>query len=89
MELISQPSVDTSLSNPYLPISPLDCLESGNYLKDVEIMLGYNEDDGVLITQFFVSAPSLYDFLKASWRTVGQCWSPDFSGYFGMNPLKD
>ena len=70
-ELISQPSIDSLNPSPYLPENPLDLLQNGNYHTDIDVMLGFNEDDGFLITQFFKVAPSLFDLVKHFWGTLG------------------
>lgn len=70
-ELISQPSIDTSLENSYLSENPLDLIKKGDYYTDIDIMLGFNEDDGMLITQFFIPAPDIYGVLKELWDFLG------------------
>ena len=70
-ELISQPAIDISQPHPYLPYNPLLMVQNGQYQTDVDLMLGFNEDEGILITQFFMAAPSLYDVLKEAWNFLG------------------
>ena len=70
-EIISQPCIDKSQSLSYLPANPLDLVMEGNYQTDIDIMLGFNEDDGLLISEYFIPAPSLYDVLKQLWDFLG------------------
>ena len=63
-ELLSQPCTDQSRLQPYLPASPLDLVRDGNYQTDIDIMIGVNEDDGLLISEYFIPAPSLYDVVR-------------------------
>ena len=70
-ELISQPSIDSLNPSPYLPDNPLDLLQIGKYHTDIDVMLGFNEDDGFLVTQFFKVAPSLFDLVRHFWGTLG------------------
>ena len=66
-----RPSVDSSRASPYLPHNPLDLSTSGEYLTDIDVMLGFTEDDGMLITQFLLAYPTLYNVLKSLWRFLG------------------
>ena len=66
-----RPSVDSSRSSPYLPHNPLDLSTSGEYLTDIDVMLGFTEDDGMLITQFLLAYPTLYNVLKSLWSFLG------------------
>ena len=70
-ELISQPNIDESLSDSYLPLNPIDAIKTGNYQTDIDVMIGFNEDDGLLITQFFLPAPDIYEVLKEAWGVLG------------------
>merc|ERR1719369_1058272 len=72
MELMSQPSIDKTHSpSPYLQENPLDLVKSGHYNTEVDLMLGFNEDDGMLISQFFLQAPDLYKVLVDAWDFLG------------------
>ena len=46
-------------------------MRSGHYQVDIDIMLGVNEDDGLLISEYFIPAPSLYDVLNQLWDFLG------------------
>ena len=70
-ELLSQPCIDQAQSSPALAANPLDLVRSGNYQADIDIMLGVNEDDGLLISEYFIPAPSLYDVLNQLWDFLG------------------
>ena len=40
-ELMSHPSIDSDhMSDPYLPMDPLDAIMSGEYARDVDVMIG-------------------------------------------------
>ena len=40
-ELMSHPSIDADhMSDPYLPMDPLDAIMSGEYARDVDVMIG-------------------------------------------------
>ena len=69
---MSQPSIDREHSpNPYLPEDPLTLVKSGQYNTEVDLLLGFNEDEGILISQFFLQAPDLYNVLKDAWDFLG------------------
>ena len=72
MELMSQPSIDKDHSpHPYLPEDPLTLVKSGQYHTGVDLLLGFNEDEGILISQFFLQAPDLYNVLIDGWDFLG------------------
>ena len=49
---ISQPVVDVDYaSDPFLPIDPIDALESGLFATDVDVLLGSNQNEGFLLTE--------------------------------------
>ena len=66
-----RPSVDSSRTSPYLLHNPLDLSTSREYLTDIDVMLGFTEDDGMLITQFLLAYPTLYNVLKSLWSFLG------------------
>ena len=70
-ELLSEPCIDRSQTRPYLPSNPLDLVKTGSYQTDVDLMLGFNEDDGLLISEYFLPAPSLYDVISELWDFLG------------------
>ena len=60
-----RPSDDSSRASPYLSHNPLDLSTSG------DVMLGFTEDDGMLITQFLLAYPTLYNVLRSLWSFLG------------------
>ena len=66
-----RPSVDSSRTSPYLLHNPLDLSTSREYLTDIDVMLGFTEDDGMLITQFLLAYPTLYNVLRSLWSFLG------------------
>ena len=79
---MSQPVVDgeLGLSSPaFLPADPRTLVESGEYLREVDLLLGVNSEEGILITQFLQVAPApppqalpaLYPAVAAAWSTLG------------------
>merc|ERR1719402_1655544 len=74
MEIMSQPVVDgdLDLSSPaFLPADPRALVESGEYLREVDLLLGVNSEEGILITQFLQALPALYPAVAAAWPTIG------------------
>ena len=40
-ELMSHPSIDTNhMADPYLPMEPVDAMLTGEYAKDVDVLIG-------------------------------------------------
>ena len=70
-ELLSQPCVDSAQPRPYLAASPLELVQEGRYHTEADLMLGFNEDDGLLISEYFLPAPSLYDVVRDLWDFLG------------------
>ena len=59
--IISQPVVDWDwAAQPFLPQDPLTALENGDFNTDVEILLGTNMNEGLLITQIILFADNLF-----------------------------
>ena len=57
-----QPAVDAPYtSTPFLPMSSYEAFTTGKYNKDVDIMLGVNKDEGVLLVFPAHIAPSLVE----------------------------
>ena len=46
--------------NPFLPMSPMEALRTGNYNKNVTVIIGSNEDDGLILTTPLTTDPALY-----------------------------
>ena len=56
-----QPVIDGEITDdPYMPESPEVVFKNGNYDKSVDILLGANQDEGLLVTQLFLGLPSLF-----------------------------
>jgi len=71
-ELMSQPCLDGDLAAaPFLPLHPIAAVKYGQHAKEVDIMVGFNEDEGLLITEFFLQAPHLYDVVRQLWPVLG------------------
>ena len=56
-----QPVIDGGITHdPYMSESPEVVFKNGNYDKSVDILLGANQDEGLLVTQLFLGLPSLF-----------------------------
>jgi len=55
---------------PFLPMSPMDALRSGNYMTDIQVMIGTNEDDGLILTTPLKTDPSLYLLYRNLWSVI-------------------
>ena len=47
-------------SEPFLPMSPMEALRTSNYTADVPVLIGYNKNDGLILTTPLVTDPALY-----------------------------
>ena len=71
-ELFSQPVVDGHFtSDPFLPDDPKQLIKDGRYHQDVEILLGFNEEEGRMVTTIFEAFPLLYSAMAAGWPILG------------------
>jgi len=71
-ELMSQPCLDGDLAaNPFLPLHPIAAVKYGQHAKEVDVMVGFNEDEGLMISEFFLQAPHLYDVVRQLWPVLG------------------
>jgi len=71
-ELLSQPVVDGPFSrDPFLPEDPRVLIRDGKYNSDVEILLGFNEEEGHMVTSIFEAFPLLYSAMAAGWPVLG------------------
>lgn len=71
-ELFSQPVVDGHFTNdPFLPDDPKKLIKAGRYHQDVEILLGFNEEEGHMVTSVFEAFPLLYSAMAAGWPVLG------------------
>ena len=71
--LISQPVYDRDYaSEPFFPLEPVTALESGHFTRDVEILVGSNSHEGLLVTQILIGFDHLFfnSFLE-NWDTLG------------------
>ncbi|XP_023342225.1 venom carboxylesterase-6 isoform X1 [Eurytemora carolleeae] len=70
--VLSQPVVDGQITDdPYLPEYPEIVFQSGNYDRSVDILLGANYNEGLLITQAFIALPFLLPVAMDQWDTLG------------------
>ena len=54
--VISQPVIDWEFAkDPFLPRDPLQALEEGEFATDVEILLGTNSHEGLLLTEVIIN----------------------------------
>jgi len=55
---------------PFMPMSPMEALRTGNYQKGVSVMIGTNEDDGLILTTPLKTDPSLYLLYRSLWSVI-------------------
>ncbi|XP_023321978.1 liver carboxylesterase 1 isoform X2 [Eurytemora carolleeae] len=71
-EFLSQPVVDGNFSDsPFLPAEPKDLIKLGKYDRDVDVLLGFNRQEGLMVTSLFKDYPLLYTAMAASWPVLG------------------
>ena len=71
-ELMTHPSIDGSHTDqPYMPRSPEEVISSGDYDTDLDIMIGFTEDESLIGTQIFLPAPDLFAVLRDLWAIAG------------------
>ena len=71
-ELMTHPSVDAgNTDQPYMPRSPEEVISSGDYDTDLDIMIGFTEDESLIGTQIFIPAPDLFAVLRDLWDIAG------------------
>ena len=64
--------VDASFTTDcFLSSSPLQLLESGQFNKDVEVILGGNHDEGLQSTVNLVTNPDLLTIIASDWDHYG------------------
>jgi len=56
--------------NPFLPMSPMEALRTGNYNKNVTVIIGSNEDDGLILTTPLTTDPALYILYRTLWSVI-------------------
>ena len=73
--------VDASFTTDcFLSSSPLQLLESGQFNKDVEVILGGNHDEGLQSTVNLVTNPDLLTIIASDWDHYGPLSLLDKSG---------
>ena len=71
--IISQPVIDSDFSaNPFFPKDPLEILENGEFTTDVEILMGSNNNEGILLTEFITGFDHLlFNTITNNWDIWG------------------
>jgi len=71
--LISMPVADAAwTSHPFFTKPPEEAFNDGDFDTSVDVLLGSNQHEGLLITQLFLAWPQLFPIMMASW----QVWGP-------------
>ena len=71
-ELMTHPSVDQgNTDQPYMPRSPEEAITSGDYDTELDIMIGFTEDESLIGTQIFIPAPDLFAVIRDLWAIAG------------------
>ena len=52
--------LDDAGAGAMLPMSPMEALRTGHYHQNVTVMIGSNENDGLILTTPLTTDPSLY-----------------------------
>ena len=47
-------------SHPFFPLDPVKALESGHFTQDVEILVGSNAHEGLLVTQILIAFDHMF-----------------------------
>eukprot|EP00091_Calanus_sinicus_P005465 TRINITY_DN15902_c0_g1_i1.p1 TRINITY_DN15902_c0_g1~~TRINITY_DN15902_c0_g1_i1.p1 ORF type:complete len:294 (+),score=71.62 TRINITY_DN15902_c0_g1_i1:36-917(+) len=64
--------VDLELTDdPFLADSPLNILKNGDFNRDIEVILGANQDEGLLDTVVLYFYPELYEAMSSDWGHYG------------------
>jgi len=71
MELMSQPAIDDFSEDPFLPVDPKVAIVEGSYNSQVDIILGMNKDEGLMIMEYFMPFPVIYALLRSAWDILG------------------
>jgi hypothetical protein len=56
---------------PFLPGDPEDLLQSGQFLTDVEVVIGTTRDEGLLRLLYELQDPALMNELQENWAVLG------------------
>ena len=71
-ELMAHPSIDGGHTDqPYMATSPEEVISTGHYDTDLDIMIGFTEDESLIGTQIFLSAPDLFAVIRDLWTIAG------------------
>jgi len=62
------PVVDSYLQDPFLPQDPEETMKSEN-ISHVPLIIGYNEEDGLLFTTRFLKEQAFEEHFNANWNT--------------------
>ena len=62
---------------PFLPMSPMEALRTSNYHTDVPVLIGYNENDGLILTTPLVTDSSLYFLYRSALTNFSKQWLMD------------
>ena len=71
--LISQPVFDRDYAaQPFFPLDPVKALQTGHFTQDVEILVGSNAHEGLLVTQILIAFNHLFfDGMMSNWDNLG------------------
>jgi len=56
--------------DPFLPMSPMEALRTLNYQTDIPVLIGYNENDGLILTTPLVTDSSFYYLYRYLWSVI-------------------
>lgn len=56
--------------DPFLPMSPMKALRSGNYSQDVKVLVGSNKDDGLILTTILETNHIMYWVYRTFWSLM-------------------
>jgi len=66
-----KPNEDKAYADePFMPMSPMDALKSGSYNQDVDVLIGTNLNDGLILTTPLYTTPSLYFLYRHLWGVI-------------------
>merc|ERR1711953_1159798 len=73
-------------SNPFLPGTPKDLLESGHFNTEVEVILGTTKDEGIIWLIDPLKNNSLFEKMQREWDTM---WGPLLVGLHDLDDVTD
>merc|ERR1712110_107512 len=62
--------LDDAGAGAMLPMSPMEALRTGSYHQNVTVMIGSNENDGLILTTPLTTDPSLYILYRSLWSVI-------------------